>query len=74
MTNLPPLNMLATRSFWSGLVGFVAVLTPSLGLPVFDEVETVDTIMQVVGAVLLAFSYYQRANPSRSVTPTGPMT
>lgn len=70
---LPPLNILATRSFWAQIIGLAAIVASLIGLPGFDEGATVDDIMGGVGALLTAYGYFQRANPRRSITLTGPL-
>lgn len=69
-SNLPPLPFWQARSWW---LTFFAVLAPILSLlginwPWVSDPSTVDTVMQVVGAISTALAWRERLDPKRRLT------
>lgn len=63
---LPTLPFWMTRSFWLMLLAVLAMVTSTLGLdwPWVTDPETVDEIMQIVGAVSVFLSWRERLAPN----------
>ncbi|MCB5411764.1 hypothetical protein [Pseudogemmobacter faecipullorum] len=63
---LPALPFWAARSFWLTLLAIVAMVGPQLGLPVAwaGEPETIEGIMQIVGAVSVVLAWRERLAPN----------
>lgn len=72
--NLPPLNALGTQSFWANIISAIAMMNAAFQfIPVFDVEATTAAVSTLIGLISQAYGYFQRANPTRRVTLTGPM-
>lgn len=63
---LPVLPFWQARSFWLTLLAFAAPILTALGIqwPWVSDPATVDTIMQVVGAVSAVLAWRERLRPN----------